>query len=82
LERIAPLATETLIVETHLDAMEIERPAMVMYPGTELNDDPTNWWGPNPACVTGMLRDVGFARVDFQPNPNHPANRGIFHGRR
>lgn len=82
LEQIAGLATETLVVETHLDALEIARPAMVMYPGTELNNDPTNWWGPNPACVTAMLRDVGFAHVDFQPNPNHTANRGIFHGRR
>jgi tRNA (mo5U34)-methyltransferase len=82
LERIAPLATETLIVETHLDALELERPAMVMYPEAELNNDPTNWWGPNPSCVIAMLRDVGFAHVDFQPNPNHAANRGIFHGRR
>jgi len=82
LEQIAALATETLIVETHLDALDIERPAMVMYPGRELNDDPTNWWGPNPACVTAMLHDVGFAHVDFMPNPNHAANRGIFHGRR
>jgi tRNA (mo5U34)-methyltransferase len=82
LEQIAALATETLVVETHLDAMEIARPAMVMYPGAELNNDPTNWWGPNPACVTAMLLDVGFARVDFQPNPNHTVNRGIFHGRR
>jgi len=82
LEQIAVLVTETLIVETHLDAMEIARPAMVMYPGTELNNDPTNWWGPNTACVTAMLRDVGFVRVDFQPNPNHTVNRGIFHGRR
>ena len=82
LEQIAPLASETLVVESHLDALDVSRPAMVMYPGTELNNDPSNWWGPNPACVTAMLRDVGFARVDFQPNPNLPASRGIFHARR
>ena len=82
LERIASLANETLILETHLDALDIPRPAMIFYPTTELNNDPTNWWGPNPACVQAMLRDVGFATVDFQPHPNHPFNRGIFHARR
>jgi tRNA (mo5U34)-methyltransferase len=43
LERLAPLATETFIIETHLDAVDCEAPAMVFYPGRELNDDPT-WW--------------------------------------
>jgi tRNA (mo5U34)-methyltransferase len=26
-----------------------------------LEDDPTNWWAPNRACVEGMLRSAGFA---------------------
>lgn len=82
LERIADLATDTLVVETHIDAQEIDRPAMIFYPTVELNNDPTNWWGPNPACVQAMLLDVGFTRVDYRPNPNHPATRGIFHARR
>ncbi len=82
LEQIAKLASDTLVVETHLDAIEIERPAMIFYPTTELNNDPTNWWGPNPSCVKAMLRDVGFARVDYKPNPNHPSSRGVFLARR
>jgi hypothetical protein len=40
------------------------RPAAAFYPGRELNGDPTNWWGPNAAAVHGMLRAVGFARVE------------------
>jgi tRNA (mo5U34)-methyltransferase len=82
LEGVAKLATDTLVVETHLDAMDIDRPAMILYPTTELNNDPTNWWGPNPACVMAMLRDLGFSRVDYQPNPNQPTARGVFHARR
>jgi tRNA (mo5U34)-methyltransferase len=77
LEGVALLAAETLIVETHLDASDIARPAMIFYPGTELNDDPTNWWGPNRQCVEAMLRDLRFAHVDFHPHPT-VANRGIF----
>ena len=26
----------------------------------ELEDDPTNWWAPNPACVEAMVRSAGF----------------------
>ena len=84
LEQMATLCDETLILETHLDALESPVPAMVFYPTTELGNDPTNWWGPNPACVIAMLRDVGFATVEFTPHP-HPLqapSRGIFHASR
>ena len=56
LRRAASLAQEVLVVETHTDLGEIERPAMVMYPGRELANDPTNWWGPNNACVVALLK--------------------------
>jgi tRNA (mo5U34)-methyltransferase len=26
----------------------------------KLNNDPTNWWAPNPACVEAMMRSSGF----------------------
>jgi tRNA (mo5U34)-methyltransferase len=76
LERMADLATSELILETHLDATEYERPVMVFYPGKELNGDPTNWWGPNRACVEAMLRDVGFKNVEYTPHTAGP--RGVF----
>lgn len=82
LERIARLVEDTLIVETHLDAQDVNRPAMIFYPGSELNGDPTNWWGPNASCVTAMLHDVGFATVTHTPHPVCGPVRGIFHGRR
>lgn len=79
LERVAELAAETLIVETHLDAQDVARPAMIFYPGQELNGDPTNWFGPNPRCVEAIVRDVGFERVEYTPNGD---TRGIFHAYR
>lgn len=81
LERLSKLTTQTFIIETHLDAMDQERPAMIFYPTTELANDGTNWWGPNPECVLAMLRDSGFSRVEYTPTPYHPT-RGIFHGHR
>lgn len=43
------------IIETHYDSTP-GRPCAVMYPGTECNADPTNWWGPNEECVVAMLK--------------------------
>jgi tRNA (mo5U34)-methyltransferase len=64
LQQVAKLAREVLIVETHTDALEIRRPAMILYPGAELDNDESNWWGPNPACMVALLRQCGFAKVD------------------
>jgi tRNA (mo5U34)-methyltransferase len=82
LEQISKLVEQTLILETHLDAADVDRPAMIFYPSSELSNDDTNWWGPNRACIEAMLRDVGFPRITFRENPAHPSGRGIFHARR
>jgi tRNA (mo5U34)-methyltransferase len=81
LERMSAICNRTIVVETHLDAVGDDRPAMIFYPGRVLADDPTNWWGPNPACVTAMLQSVGFGRVQYTQHPVHDT-RGIFHGYR
>jgi tRNA (mo5U34)-methyltransferase len=78
LQNLAALTREVAIVETHLDLQAHDRPAMVFYPGTELNDDPTNWWGPNRQCVEALLRLVGFNRVVYEPHPLVGGSRGIF----
>jgi tRNA (mo5U34)-methyltransferase len=57
------------IIETHLDMLHLRRPAMAFYPGRELNQDPTNWIGPNPAAVIGMLDAVGYRGCEIYP-PN------------
>jgi tRNA (mo5U34)-methyltransferase len=79
LHNLAALTKEVAVVETHLDLRGLERPAMVFYPGTELNNDPTNWWGPNRQCMEALLRLVGFERVVYQPHPLAKGARGIFH---
>jgi tRNA (mo5U34)-methyltransferase len=63
LEKISSVTQKKLILETHVDLLDIARPSMVFYPGTELNNDTTNWWGPNPAAVISMLEVVGFKEV-------------------
>ena len=77
---------QVLVLETVHDALAIEQPSMIFYPGNELDQDPTNWWGPNPAAVYGLLRTAGFGRVFYQDHPMHAAGapltlrrRGVYH---
>jgi tRNA (mo5U34)-methyltransferase len=78
LATVARLAKQVLIVETHLDLRELGVPAMAFYPGRELANDPTNWWGPNEHCVKAVLLGHGFKEIEIAA---HPAgnNRAIFH---
>ena len=82
LERIASVSRELLILETVVDLVGLGRPAAAFYPGRELNNDPTNWWGPNVPAVAAMLRTVGFDRVrTVTPVPSMPfrAARAMAH---
>lgn len=79
LENISKLVNETIIIETHLDAVELDRPAMIFYPTNELAMDHTNWWGPNPKAIIAMLKDLGFSQITFTDHPFYPNTRGIFH---
>jgi tRNA (mo5U34)-methyltransferase len=64
LERVASVCRRRLIVETVVDMVGVRRPAVAFYPAGELNGDPTNWWAPNEPAMHGMLRAVGFTRVE------------------
>jgi len=63
LERVFSVTGGRLIMSTMVDMTWRRRPALSFYPGSEANQDPTNWWGPNPAAVVAMLRSAGFSRV-------------------
>ena len=68
---------DMMILESHTDAGDYTRPAMVFYPGATLNNDPSNFWGPNLLCLTEMLKEVGFAKFTIFP-PYFPA-RVVIH---
>ena len=85
LERIAAVTRRLLILETVVDMVGFRRPAAAFYPGRELNNDPTNWWGPNVPALHAMLRDVGFDEVKTvsgPPSPMYRAARAVAHALR
>jgi tRNA (mo5U34)-methyltransferase len=63
LERVFSVTGQQVIIESHVDMLDYNRPAMAFYPGDELNGDASNWWGPNVAAVEAMLKVVGFQKV-------------------
>jgi tRNA (mo5U34)-methyltransferase len=82
LERVASVTGDRLILETVVDMVGFDRAAMAFYPGRELNNDPTNWWGPNVPAVCGMLESLGFEQVSTvtrQPGAVYRAARAVYH---
>jgi tRNA (mo5U34)-methyltransferase len=82
LERVASVTRDYLIVETVVDLVGFRRPAMAFYPARELNNDPTNWWGPNVPAVVGMLESLGFVKVTVPtplPSAMYRAARALYH---
>ena len=77
LERVASVTRGLLILETVVDFVGFRRPAVAFYPDRQLNDDPTNWWGPNAAAVQAMLRTVGFTSVRTVTPERSAVYRGL-----
>jgi tRNA (mo5U34)-methyltransferase len=65
LERAASVTREMIVVETAVDMLSCRRPAIAFYPGAEMAADATNWCGPNPPAVVGMLKVAGFKRIEI-----------------
>jgi tRNA (mo5U34)-methyltransferase len=65
------VCSDMMILESYTDALDYPRPAMVYYPGATLNNDPSNFWGPNVLCIAEMLKEVGFSKLTIFP-PYHP----------
>jgi tRNA (mo5U34)-methyltransferase len=74
-----------LVVESHVGALNVARPAFDFYPGAELGGDPTCWFCPNPAGVIALLNVAGFDRaamVGGRYGHNAWGARAVFHARR
>ena len=82
LDRLAEIANPWLILETYIDLQHVPYPAMRFYPEAELGKDPTNWWGPNRACVEDLLTTAGFSEIRCTPHPLSGDNRAVFHARK
>ena len=70
LEKVASVTDDQLILETEVDLIGVSRAAVAFYAESELNEDPTNWWAPNPAALYSLLKAAGFHRVKMVSGPS------------
>ena len=58
------------LLETHaILTDEPDRALWELYPGKELGEDPTNWWGPSMAGLIAGCRAAGFTDVEILRGP-------------
>jgi tRNA (mo5U34)-methyltransferase len=63
IKRVRRVTREVALIEGHMnETLGRGLPFAIYYEGTELNKDPTNWWGPNLPCLEAMIRTAGFSR--------------------
>ena len=67
LEKAKAMSKGLVVVETHVDMLDVDYPAARYYVNDELNSDDTNFWGFNPAAVMGMMTDIGYKNVKASP---------------
>jgi tRNA (mo5U34)-methyltransferase len=82
LRAVRSVTSGMLVLETVVDALDINRPTAVFYPRGTFPGDDSNHWGPNPACVEEMLHRVGFDRVergDLWIRASRTRGRMVFH---
>ena len=75
IDRVASVTSDLLILETEVRLDWLPSPAAVVFPGRELNDDPTNWFAFNQRALVGLLRGAGFRAVRdlFPPAASTPS---------
>jgi len=62
-KRVRRITRGVALIEGHInETYGRELPYAVYYEGSELNQDVTNWWGPNLPCLEAMIRTAGFSR--------------------
>jgi tRNA (mo5U34)-methyltransferase len=72
LRRLAAVTEEVAVIETEAVAIPgYEHEATWrFFPGSELNNDISNWWAPNIAALVGALPAVGFRKAEVKLGPS------------
>ena len=63
LQKAFDMSNDLVVIESHVDMLGFDFPAVRYYIDNELNNDNTNFWGPNPLAVKGMMTDIGFKDI-------------------
>ena len=85
----ARLCRGTLVLSQFIPEMNDDRPAMLYVGGDDPGADEISWWWPNRACLTEILKKLGFADVaevgthsGVLKSTGYEYQRSILHARR
>jgi len=67
LDAIRRVCRSTVYVETEIYPDNSLEPFMRFHPLATANNDPTNYWSPNPACLKAMLEESNFEVQSYTP---------------
>lgn len=65
LDAVARLTKRVMVLETFADALNEPGARAVLYGERELNNDSSNWFGPNLPAIEVMLKRVGFKHTEL-----------------
>jgi len=63
LQKAFDMSNDLVVIETHVDLLDLPYPAARYYIDDELNSDNTNYWGPNALAVKGIMKDIGYKNI-------------------
>lgn len=69
LERLLSITKEVAVIET--EAVAGSGSYAEFLGGSDLNNDPTNWWIPTEEALVGLCRTAGFSRVEVKVSHPH-----------
>lgn len=68
LKKAADMTNNLLIVESTAYQGCPDEPVMRYHLGSELCNDPSNFWSPNALCLRNMLTEIGFTKIEILLN--------------
>lgn len=76
LHKMREVTKELLVLESLIDGNDLPFPCLKFYPGSEMANDPTNWFGPNKLWIESALKVAGFNDVKLV---HECENRVVYH---
>ena len=67
-----------LIIESHIDMIDVDFPAARYYPGRNNGNEVNDYWGMNPLAITGIMTDAGLKNIQYKIIGD--GSRAVFRG--
>jgi len=60
------LCKQTLIIESHIDLLDVDFPAAKYYTGVNRKTEVSDYWGMNPKAIVSILSDLDLINIEYK----------------